>query len=110
MMGDVAVQLLTRVSRAPDRLCQCVRALVAYEGSHINADLRVVRQTQASGGQSQNLRNSRTTLEHDAQDDGFTRWRVVNHVAHPGQDRQARSFRVACHRRLKRLYSHLEEA
>src|SRR2546422_6589823 len=42
-------------------------------------------------------------LEHDAQDDGFARWRMVDHVAHPSQDCQACGFRVACHRRLKRL-------
>ena len=84
--------------------------LVAYEGSHVNADLRVVRHAQASGGESQHLRDARPALQHDAQDDGFAGWRVVDHVAHPGQDRQTRRLRVACHRRLERLHSHLEEA
>jgi hypothetical protein len=36
-------------------------------------------------------------------------WRMVDHVAHPSQDRQPHGFRVARHRRLERLYSHLEE-
>src|SRR5713101_1077062 len=106
---DVAVELLTGVGRAPDRLAQRVVALVTYEGSHVNADLRVVRHAQASGGESQHLRDARPALQHDAQDDGFANWSVVDHVAHPGQDRQARGLRVACDRRLKRLHSHLEE-
>src|SRR6266849_4441888 len=108
-MGDVPAWLFTGVGRAPNRLTQGVVALVAYEGGDVDPDLRVVGHAQASGGESQHLRDPRATLQHDAQDDGFACWRVVDHVAHPGQDRQARGLRVASHRRLKRLYSHLEE-
>ena len=89
---DVPVELLTGVGRAPDRLAQRVVALVAYEGSHVNADLRVVRHAQTSGGEPQHLRDARAALQHDAQDDGFTSWGVVDHVAHPGQDRQPRGL------------------
>src|ERR1700738_560431 len=39
---DIPLELLAGVGRAPDRLTQRVVALVAYEGSHVNADLRVV--------------------------------------------------------------------
>src|SRR6266568_7231650 len=106
---DVPSELLTGVGRAPDRLAYRVLAFVAYEGSHINTDLRVVGHTQASGGESQNLRDARTTLQHNAQDDGLTGWRVIDHVAHPGQDRQSCGLGVARHRRLKWLHSHLEE-
>ena len=44
---DVPLELLAGVGRAPDRLAQRVVALVAYEGSHVNADPRVVRHAQA---------------------------------------------------------------
>lgn len=40
---DIPVELLADVGRAPDGLAQRVLALVAYEGSHVNPDLRVVR-------------------------------------------------------------------
>src|SRR5712691_410606 len=110
MMCDVPVQLFTGVGRAPDRLAERVVALVAYKGSHVNPDLRVMRKAQAPRSKSQNLRDPRATLQQDAQDDGFANWSVVDHVAHPGQDRQACGFRVAGDRRLKRLHSHLEES
>src|SRR4051812_11725331 len=108
-MGDVAAELLAGIGRAPDRLAKRVVALVAYENSHVNPDLRVVRKTETPGGETQNLRDPRATLQQDAQDDGLASWSVVDHVAHPGQDRQAYGFRVTGDRRLKRLHSHLEE-
>jgi len=42
----------------------------------------------------------------NAQDDRLTRWGVVDHVPHPGQNCQPRRLRVACHRWLHRLPPH----
>src|SRR6266567_3891537 len=108
-MGDVVAELLAGIGRAPDRLAKRVVALVAYERSHVNPDLRVVRQAQTPSSERQNLRDPRATLQQHAQDDGFASWSVIDHVAHPCQDRQACGFRVEGDRRLKRLHSHLEE-
>src|SRR6266567_9070608 len=108
-MGDVVAELLAGIGRAPDRLAKRVVALVAYKRSHVNSDLRVVRQAQAPRSESQHLRDPRATLQQHAQDDGFASWSVIDHVADPGQDRQACGFRVTGDRRLKRLHSHLEE-
>ena len=63
-----------------------------------------------AGGQSKDLRDARAALQQEAQDDGLTRWGVVDHVPHPGQNRQPRRLRVACHRWLQWLPLHLEEA
>jgi hypothetical protein len=87
----------------PDRFTYRVLAFVANEGGHINSNLRVVGYTQASGGESQNIRDARSTFKQHAHGDGLASWRVIDHVA-PGQNRQSRGLGVARHRRFKRLH------
>src|SRR6266852_1230113 len=100
-IGSSSSSCSSRVRRCGSS-CDRSRAMYRWSCSRVSAEHQI--------GESQHLRDARPALQHDAQDDGFAGWRVVDHVAHPGQDRQTRGLRVACDRRLKRLHPHLEEA
>jgi len=86
-----------------------VVALVAHEDEDVDTDLGVVRLAQTLSGNPQDFGRARTTLQEHAQYEGIARRCVIDHVAHPSQDHQARRFRVTRNRRLQWLAFDLEK-